>query len=163
VLATEVTAKRLELLSELVPRPSSSSRQTGMSGLDRTSRISLRETRLAPTLDAAALIHSIGKERETSSRVAAFERTINWVSVSFAILCSSCLRQHPLSPARPREGAMAGGVQEVGASAPRQLRTAMLDVPLKSSRFLQSLAREVLKSTSNGRIAPSPIRPLLPE
>src|SRR6476620_8437963 len=56
-----------------------------MSGFERISRISLRETRLAATLAAAALFRLSGTIASPSSRAAAFERTISWVSLSFAM------------------------------------------------------------------------------
>jgi len=91
-------------------------RISGEVRFDRTSRISLRETRLA-----AALFSPSGTIAIPSSRPAALERTISCVSDSFGILCSLVRReQHALSPARPRDGDMAGGVRERVAKAPRQ-------------------------------------------
>ena len=67
-------------------------------------RRALRETRLVPTFDAAALFSPSGTLARPSSRAAAFERTINWVSVSFAIVCSSSfvnsIRCHQRDPAK---------------------------------------------------------------
>src|SRR6476620_10738613 len=80
-----------------------------MSGFERISRISLRETRLAATLAAAALFRSSGTLASPSSRAAAFERTISWVSLSFAMFDSWACEQHPLSPARPRYGRRGSG------------------------------------------------------
>jgi hypothetical protein len=69
------------------------------------------------------------------------------VSVSFAIFCSSCLRQHSLSPARPRDGATAGGVQDGRRFKASATDTARLDVPRKSSLFRHGPAWEVPGST----------------
>src|SRR4051812_9655262 len=102
-------------MTRLVPRPSSSSRHTGKSRFDRTLRISLRETRLAPTFAAAALFSPSGIIAVPSFRPAAFESTMSCVSVSFAIFGSLSLRQHPLPPARPRHGQIASGVWERAA------------------------------------------------
>jgi hypothetical protein len=66
----------------------SSIRQTGMPGFARISRVSLRTTRLAPTFAAAALFIWSGTRATPSFRRAAFDNTISWVSVSFAMFFS---------------------------------------------------------------------------
>src|SRR4051794_24431872 len=61
VPVTKVHRSASTLRAELLP--SSSSRHTGISGLDRT--ISLQETRLAPTFAAAALFNPLGNARDS--------------------------------------------------------------------------------------------------
>jgi hypothetical protein len=98
-------------------RPPSLFRQTGMPGLDRISRISLRVTRLAPTFEAAALFIFAGTTA-IPWRVAAADRTISWVSVSFAMMFASCsdsIRCHQHDPAM--------GQGRRGRSASWQART----------------------------------------
>lgn len=61
-----------------------------MPGFDFSSRISLRATRLDPTFAAATLFIFGGKIASPSSRAAAFDNTISWISVSFAMMDAPC-------------------------------------------------------------------------
>ena len=106
------------VIVRLMERPSSPSRQTGIPGFERASRISLRVTRLAPTFEAVALFIFAATTATPSSRAAAADKTISWVSVSFAMVFSSCfdsIRCHQRDPA------MAWGRR--GGSASWQART----------------------------------------
>jgi hypothetical protein len=67
----------------------SSPRQTAMTGFDRISRISLRAIRVDATFATAALFSPDGATAAPSSRAAAFESTINCVSVRFGMFSSS--------------------------------------------------------------------------
>src|SRR5271163_4176444 len=87
----------------LTLRPFSSARQAGMPDFVRASRISLRATRLDPTFAAAALFIFGGTTAAPSSLAAAFDNTINCVSLSFAILSSfACdgVCRHQRDPAK---------------------------------------------------------------
>jgi hypothetical protein len=71
-------------------------------GFEGASRISLRVTRLAPTFEAAARFIFFATTATPSSRAAAADKTISWVSVSFAMVFSSCfdsIRCHQHDPA----------------------------------------------------------------
>src|SRR5208282_6625895 len=73
-----------------------------MPDLDRASRISLRATRLDPTFEAAALFIFAGMIAIPSSRAAAADNTISWVSVSLAMMfswSSDNIRCHQHDPA----------------------------------------------------------------
>src|SRR5271155_4206058 len=83
-----------------------------MPGLARTSRISLRATRLDPTFAAAALFIFGGTTAAPSSLAAAFDNTINCVSLSFAIFSSfACdgVRRHERDPAKAQRPALLEG------------------------------------------------------
>src|SRR4051795_8191547 len=85
-------------------------------GEERTAMRAFRVCeRRANADEAAALFKPSGMLAIPSSRAAAFESTMSCVSVSFVIFGSLSLRQHPLSPARPRHGQIASGVREWAA------------------------------------------------
>src|SRR5271166_2545156 len=87
----------------LTLRPFSSARHAGMPDFVRASRISFRATRLDPTFAAAALFIFGGTTAAPSSLAAAFDNTINCVSLSFAIFSSfACdgVRRHQRDPAK---------------------------------------------------------------
>jgi hypothetical protein len=85
-----------------------------MPGFERISRISLRVTRLALTFEAAALFIFAGTTAIPSSRATAADKTISWVSVSFAMMFSSWFdsircHQHDPAMARGQRGRSASG------------------------------------------------------
>src|SRR5271155_6040490 len=106
-------------MTRLTLRPFSSARQAGMPDFVRASRISLRAIKLDPTFAAAALFIFGGTTAAPSSLAAAFDNTINCVSLSFAIFSSfTCdgICRHQRDPAKARK---AGGVGKKGASIAR--------------------------------------------
>jgi hypothetical protein len=102
-----------------------------MPGFERTSRISLRVTRLAPTFEAAAPFIFAGTTAAPSSRAAAADKTINCASVSFAMVFSSCLDSIRYHQHDPAIGLTAGGVGE-RLMAARTCTTALFEAQVQS-------------------------------
>ena len=72
-------------------------------------------------LRCGSLVQPIGNARETIVlRRSLRENDQLGISELRHLLLLVLREQHPLSPARPRKGTTAGGVQEGGAAAPRQ-------------------------------------------
>jgi hypothetical protein len=130
--STPIASRPARVIIRLIEPTPSSSRQTGMPGFERNSRISLRANRLAPTFEAAALLIFGGTTAIPSSSRAAADKTISWVSVSFAMILSSCFdgisrHRHDPAMALGRRGGSASW-----RSAPRHYRSVRRRSPVTS-------------------------------